>query len=149
MAVSIQKILAPIQFNDQISPRALEVVRELALKNGSRIFLLHVIPKMVKPDLPGYRDLFADDESKVAQELTRIASDYLTQGSYETVVRTGDPAETIERAAQELGIDLIVMATHGREGLSHFVIGSIAEKVVREAPCPVLTVRPELLAPKK
>jgi len=65
------------------------------------------------------------------------------------VVRTGDPAETIERAAQELGIDLIVMATHGREGLSHFVIGSIAEKVVREAPCPVLTVRPELLAPKK
>src|SRR5262249_60852956 len=114
MAVSIQKILAPIQFNDQISPRALEVVRELALKNGSRIFLLHVIPKMVKPDLPGYRHLFADDESKVPQELTRIASDYRSQGSYETGVRTGDPAEPIKRARQDLVTTLNAMDTARR-----------------------------------
>ncbi len=63
------------------------------------------------------------------------------QGAWEADVATGSPAETIVRIAQERGADLIVMGTQGRTGLSHVLLGSVAEKVVRLAPCPVLTVR--------
>jgi nucleotide-binding universal stress UspA family protein len=60
---------------------------------------------------------------------------------WETEVASGSPAEAIVRLAQERQVDLIVMGTHGRTGLSHILLGSVAEKVVREAPCPVLIIR--------
>ena len=62
-------------------------------------------------------------------------------GTWEVEVATGHPADAIVRVAQEGGADLIVMGTHGRTGLQHVLLGSVAEKVVRLAPCPVLTVR--------
>jgi nucleotide-binding universal stress UspA family protein len=63
------------------------------------------------------------------------------KGSWEVAVVSGHPADAIVRAAQERGADLIVMGTHGRTGLQHVLLGSVAEKVVRTATCPVLTVR--------
>jgi nucleotide-binding universal stress UspA family protein len=63
------------------------------------------------------------------------------RGQWDAEVATGHPADTIVRIAQERGADLIVMGTHGRTGLQHVLLGSVAEKVVRLAPCPVLTVR--------
>ena len=63
------------------------------------------------------------------------------EGPWEVEVATGHPADAIVRVAQERGADLIVMGTHGRTGLQHVLLGSVAEKVVRTAPCPVLTVR--------
>jgi nucleotide-binding universal stress UspA family protein len=62
-------------------------------------------------------------------------------GAWEVQVAAGHPAEAIVRMAQELEVDLIIMATHGRTGLSHILLGSVAEQVVRHAPCAVLTVR--------
>jgi nucleotide-binding universal stress UspA family protein len=62
-------------------------------------------------------------------------------GAWEVQVTAGDPADGIVRLAEELAVDLIVMATHGRTGLPHLLLGSVAEKVVRHASCPVLTVR--------
>ena len=62
-------------------------------------------------------------------------------GTREVQVAAGHPAETIVRMARELAVDLIIMATHGRTGVSHLLLGSVAEHVVRHAPCPVLTVR--------
>ena len=62
-------------------------------------------------------------------------------GPWEAQVAAGDPAEAIVRTAAELDVDLIVMATHGRTGLPHILLGSVAEKVLRHAPCPVLTVK--------
>ena len=62
-------------------------------------------------------------------------------GAWEAQVAAGHPAEAIVRMAQELEVDLIIMATHGRTGLSHILLGSVAEQVVRHAPCAVLTVR--------
>jgi nucleotide-binding universal stress UspA family protein len=62
-------------------------------------------------------------------------------GPWKTEVATGDPANAIVQAAQDLGVDLIVMATHGRTGLQHVFLGSVAEKVIRHAPCPVLAIR--------
>jgi universal stress protein A len=62
-------------------------------------------------------------------------------GQWQVQVATGDPADAIVRVARELGAELIVMGTHGRTGLQHVLLGSVAEKVVRHALCPVLTVR--------
>jgi universal stress protein A len=62
-------------------------------------------------------------------------------GDWEAQVTDGNPADAIVRMAEELDVDLIVMATHGRTGVPHIVLGSVAEKVVRHAPCPVLTIR--------
>jgi universal stress protein A len=56
-------------------------------------------------------------------------------------VISGTPDDDVVRMANEIGADLIVMATHGRKGLSHFILGSVAERVMREADCPVLTMR--------
>ena len=61
----------------------------------------------------------------------------------ETRLVTGIPSEDIVRLGQELPADLIIMGTHGRSGMSHLLLGSVAERVVRKAPCPVLTVRQE------
>jgi universal stress protein A len=63
-------------------------------------------------------------------------------GAWEVQVAVGNPAEAIVRTAEDLDVDLIIMATHGRTGVPHIVLGSVAEKVVRHAPCPVLTIRP-------
>jgi nucleotide-binding universal stress UspA family protein len=63
------------------------------------------------------------------------------RGTWEVEIAVGRPADTIVRLARERNVDLIVMATHGRTGLGHAVLGSVAEKVVRLAPCPVLTVK--------
>ena len=63
------------------------------------------------------------------------------RGMWEAEVARGQPADAIVRFAQERDVDLIVMGTHGRSGLQHALLGSVAEKVVRQAPCPVLTVR--------
>lgn len=62
-------------------------------------------------------------------------------GTWDVAVTTGQPADTIVRVAQERGVDLIVMGTHGRTGLQHILLGSVTERVVRLASCPVLTVR--------
>lgn len=63
------------------------------------------------------------------------------RGVCEAEVARGQPADAIIQFAQERDVDLIVMGTHGRSGLQHVLLGSVAEKVVRHAPCPVLTVR--------
>jgi nucleotide-binding universal stress UspA family protein len=58
-----------------------------------------------------------------------------------TAVRRGDPVDAVVAYAKENAIDLIVAVTHGRSGLGHALLGSVAERIVREAPCPVLTIR--------
>jgi universal stress protein A len=89
-------------------------------------------PLMVEP-LTG-----AEEDAR--RQLDRLARDSHAQ-NYEIAVVTGDPAPSIIQAAKEHAADLIVMATHGRTGLSHFFLGSVAERVVRESSIPVMTVR--------
>src|SRR5215469_4743670 len=136
--MKFQIILSPIELNDSNSLDALRMACGVARENHARIILLHVIPKMVRPDLPGYRDLFPSDEHEVRTQIEKIAGAYLSEGSYEVMVEGGDPAATINLVAWETGADLIVMATHGRRGMAHLIVGSVAEKVLREAPCAVL-----------
>jgi universal stress protein A len=132
-------ILCPVDF-DQNSLAAVPVAAELAREHKATLYLLHV----VHLDL-AHEPALSSGEAETAAEtkLERIGHQKLKVGTrYEILVITGDPAVEVLQMAAKLGIDLIVMATHGRKGLRRLFLGSVAERVVREARCPVLTVKP-------
>ena len=152
--LSLRKILVPTDFSED-SAGALEYAEELASKFGSEIVPLHVdqviAPVVVGPGPgagydPGAMEAIgriADEQRVLAQrELDKIVERLGQQGiKAHALLRTGAPFVEIVTAAKNEKADLIVMGTHGRTGLSHILVGSVAEKVVRKAPCPVLTVR--------
>jgi nucleotide-binding universal stress UspA family protein len=148
MASPFRQILCPVYF-DETSPIALEYARHVAKKTGGTIQLLHVVPtdevhllrKVYHPEVGGGANVVWAE--KVAREmLVKLAEEHLSDTPHDIVTRMGsDPVTGILAAEKELGSDLVVMATHGRTGLTHFILGSVAEKVVRESRTPVLTTR--------
>jgi len=134
------KILCPIDF-DPNSLLALQLASELAQERKATLHLLHVVAMPPGPEvaLP-----FGKMEMAARTKLERLAGQKVnSKVRYQVEVMMGDPGVEILQAAKRQGADLIVMATHGRKGLRHLVLGSVAEHVVREAPCPVLTVKPK------
>jgi universal stress protein A len=147
MAKLFARILCPIDFSDK-SLAVLDFAARIAPQDGATICLLHVVPSptgaRIGPiPLEPYPVELADSKRRLEQ----VGVQHL-QGKvpYEVVTLLGDPATEIIQAVTDLKIDLVVMATHGRKGLSHLFLGSVAEHVVRGSPKPVLTVRPESLA---
>ncbi len=143
MAFPFRRILAPIDF-DQSSLRGLEIAAQLARQNGGSIFVLHIVPvDFDVTGIPNYADLIKRQEYADREKLTDIAKQYLADVTWEIFEEMGPPADVIVDFANKLSADLIVMVTHGRRGLARLVEGSIAEKVLRHAPCPVLAARQE------
>jgi len=144
-----RKILVPIDFSDH-SSAALELAIDLARSYGATLQLLHcypIDPGAISPYGIVIPEGFDRDVRDAAgRELGRWA-DKATAAKVpvEEHLAASFPAEAIARAADELGADLIVMGTRGLSGLRHVLLGSIAERVLRLAPCPVLTVK----APEK
>lgn len=142
----VTSILVPIDFSSH-SREALRYARALATSYGARLTLLHVVeetlhPAFYGPALRSIYDVIPDIEDKATAQLERLYGE--TAGAdveARFVARPGRAARAVTRYAEEEGHDLIVMATHGRTGVEHFLIGSVAEKVVRRAPCPVFTVQ--------
>lgn len=145
------RILVPTDFSAH-SDAALEYARALAARFGASMHLLHVIgdplvptvigavPEMYfGPEAPATRMVLLEEaRARLARRLTHADR----QSHHATSeVLFGSPAYTIAEYADVNGYDLIVMGTHGRTGLAHVLMGSVAEKVVRTASCPVLTVR--------
>ena len=132
------------------SDQAFEVVREMAVKFGAEIEIMHVTvdlahtPPVHDTYMPvEYNPGFAEEISKAAMDA--IGEKYVNRlpngvFHHETVV-SGYPATEILRLAEERGIDLLVMGSHGLTGLAHVLFGSTAERIVRRAGCSVLTVR--------
>jgi nucleotide-binding universal stress UspA family protein len=144
--ISLRRILVPIDFGEH-SQNALNYGAALADKFRAEVTLLHVVPEppLVMPDavmavpVPGPQldELRADAQAA----LDRLLKDPRLDGlAARTELGFGDPVEEILRVAAERTTDLIVIGTHGYTGLTHLLTGSTAEKVVRRAPCPVLTV---------
>ena len=105
---------------------------------------MHVVfIPLISPGFPGEPyPVVSEEPSKL--ELQKIAREHLDgKVRYELASRSGRPAETINQAAEDLGVDLIVMATHGRTGVTRLFLGSVAEHVVRSSSRPVLTIRPK------
>lgn len=135
-----KKILCPIDF-DENSIAALDLARDLAADGDATLYVLHVV-RLVMVGLPKEFHAYPRTEPEARARLHDIAREHLAgKVRYEQIAATGDPASEILRAVKELGVDSVVMATHGRTGLDHFFLGSVAERVVRESPRPVLTIR--------
>ena len=150
------RILVPTDFSEP-SDAALECARVVAAKFGASLHLLHVVEAPFVTGLGS--EMFIAESPAVQAELfeeakARLAHRAASAGNSGVKVSTeiigGTSARSIVDYANHRGMNLIVMGTHGRSGMAHLLMGSVAEKVVRNAPCPVLTVRslgvqPELL----
>ena len=142
----VTSILVPIDFSSH-SQEALRYARELATAYEASLTLLHVVeetlhPAFYGPALQSIYDVVPDIEDQARAQLERVYGETAgTDVEAQFVARPGRAARAITSYAEEEGHDLIVMATHGRTGVEHFLIGSVAEKVVRRAPCPVFTVK--------
>jgi len=136
--MQIKRILVPIDFSDD-SLNALAYARDLATQLGAELLLLHVIEPI---HFITESDVYTQQRHLSTAQLECIAVELRAQGQrFRTMVRGGIPSKVVSDTAKRARAGLIVMGTHGRTGLAHAVIGSIAEKVVRTASCPVLTVR--------
>lgn len=139
--IEIRRILHPSDSSD-CSTLAFEYASEFATQFDAEFHLLHVCEVTIPVPLPP--DYVRELMDLAGKDLDRIAeSDAVRDLDVVKSVRCGPPFVEIVRYAQTHHIDLIVMGTHGRGAIAHALLGSIAEKVVRKAPCPVLTVRPE------
>jgi universal stress protein A len=140
-----KKILVPIDFS-ATSKKAFQYALRFAEQFGCEIVLLHVIePVEAIAGTPLAVDIFAHPEEDTtaaeAELASLVASSRSRQNSFTPAVRTGHAPNEITKAAKELDVDLIVIATHGYTSWRHLCIGSTAERVVHTAPCPVLVVR--------
>src|SRR5208282_3824898 len=141
MSYPFRRILCPVDFDDN-SLAALEVAGQIARQNDGIVLLFHVVPMMIAPaGMPVYVDIYKGQEETAKEKLRLIAARRLQGIKYELSTHVGEPAGAILRAAKRSAPDVIVMATHGRRGFSRVMLGSVAEMVLREAPCPVLCVR--------
>ena len=142
-----QRVLCPVDFSE-CSSAALGVAKDLVRQSEGTLILVHVysVPTFANAEmafaLPGLMEQFqADAESALA----KWSRDAREQGvkRVETHAICGTAWDEIVRLAHRREADLIVMGTHGRSGLKHVLLGSVAENVVRHAPCSVLVVRAE------
>jgi type II secretory ATPase GspE/PulE/Tfp pilus assembly ATPase PilB-like protein/nucleotide-binding universal stress UspA family protein len=142
----VKRILVPTDFG-MGTQSTLAHACELAERVHADLHVLHVLPAH---DLPSPSGTDAQERLRGARERLKQLSQSATNGKLQAVceVRIGKPSEEIVRYALEQDIGFIAMGTHGRTGLSHAVMGSVAEQVVRHAPCPVLAVRPTLRSPR-
>jgi nucleotide-binding universal stress UspA family protein len=141
--MTIQRILVAHDFSDT-AQRALDVGLDLAEKLGARAVVVHAyeIPSYGLPEGPAMTaEMIAQIERASRTALDGVVSRARRPGtSIEGMLRQGPAWSEIDAAAKEMRADLIVMGTHGRRGFARALMGSVAEKVVRTAPCPVLTV---------
>jgi nucleotide-binding universal stress UspA family protein len=145
MQIRVQRILVPVDFSENAAS-VLEWAAHMAAEHRSRITLLHVYHLPVEfQQLEGAYlppDFWSNVKGEAEQQLGRYAEGLRKQGlEVEALVREGYPATVIVDEAASLGADLIVIGTRGQSGLKHLLLGSIAERVVQKAPCPVLTVK--------
>lgn len=144
-----QTILVPVDFSED-SLRAVDHAVDLVARLDGKLILLYVVEPVyyatpadmyaTSPNLA----LLLDEQRKVGKEqLARLEESLRkkAKGGVRTLLKTGSPAQVIVDTAKQQRATMIVMATHGRTGLAHVLLGSVAERVVRLAECPVLTVR--------
>jgi nucleotide-binding universal stress UspA family protein/predicted transcriptional regulator len=141
MASVFKKILCPVDL-DGSAPSALTLAADVARENGAEINVLHIAPVILRGgDVPVLVNLTKEQQETAKTQLAELASKYLVNVHWIAETAVGEPAPMIISAAKQLPADLIIMSTHGRRGFSRFFLGSIAEIVMREATCPVMTTK--------
>jgi nucleotide-binding universal stress UspA family protein len=146
--IKLKKILYPTDFSES-SLEALKYAVAFARDFKAHLVLMHVVNEAIfseglsLPRTGAPEDLENEMRAEAARQLkTIIPADERATLDWETVILRGMPFLEIIRYATANAVDLIVIGTHGRSGVEHIIFGSTAEKVVRKAPCPVLSVKP-------
>lgn len=142
--LKIDKLLCPVDFSE-FSKKAFEYAVSLATQYKAKLYIQHLIEPVTVfsyEGVPGWKemyDIFESEAETAMQELVRLPGVQRLQP--ETSIHIGDTEESILKFAEKEGIDLIVMGTHGRRGVDRLTMGSVTERVLRKAKCPVLAVR--------
>jgi nucleotide-binding universal stress UspA family protein len=145
MTPDIKRILVPLDFSTS-SRRALDYAAGMALRFDAALHLVHVceVPTMMTGSMDAYAIAYSDWALRLGEEaereLVKVTAS-LKARQVTTEVLFGNPARAIVEAAEANAADLIVMGTHGHGAVMHLMMGNVAERVVRFAPCPVMTVR--------
>ena len=148
MRIGIKKILCPTDFSEN-SEHALQYALTLATLSQAELRLFHVVEPITYPQSTELFEPVLDEvelmmkmeaafQTQLEDQVSALKDEY---PKITGKLVTGNTFLAIIQAARDESVDIIVMGTHGRTGLAHVLIGSVAEKVVREAPCPVLTVK--------
>lgn len=149
MADLFSRILCPIDFSPN-SAAALEIAGRMAERSKGAVTLLYALPPALEVGQPIIVEPMPGAGVEAEDRLKALAADKLNRSiPYDIDVVVGDAASEIIEGAVRHHCDSVVMATHGRTGLKHFFLGSVAERVVRESAVPVLTVRPEAVVRSK
>ncbi len=136
----LKRILVPVDFSD-CSRKAQQYAMAFVEEFGGELFLVHVVePYFVTGELGVDMIGLLKDAEKAARKHLAGLQKAVGPGC-QTELRRGSPAQEIIDQAKDMGADLIIIATHGRSGIGHLFMGSVAERVVQHAPCPVLVVR--------
>jgi nucleotide-binding universal stress UspA family protein len=146
--MAVKRVLVPVDFSTE-SHRALAYAREFVKRLRAELLILHVVDQTYlagTPELyvanPELAKLLDEQWRSCNAQLQHAAAHLRKEGlRVRSLINRGAPAPVIVDTAKRTATDLIIMATHGRTGVAHALIGSVAEKVVRTASCPVLTVR--------
>ncbi len=140
-----RRILVPIDFSAG-SNVALEMATSLARDSGGSLILAHV--EVIPLSVVGGEYLYATPEPSTEELLAKLNAVEMPDSRVpvERRLLAGEPADAIIRLAKDEKVDMIVIGTHGRRGLTRLLMGSVAEAVVRAAPCPVMTVKQSVVA---
>jgi nucleotide-binding universal stress UspA family protein len=142
----INKILVPIDFSDY-SKNALKYAADFALNFKAKIYLIYVIEPIIYPADFSIGQVTiptpdVDMHSRAQTELDALAKTFIESSvDVETIIKSGKPFVEIVETATEKDVDLIIIATHGHTGVEHLIFGSTAARVIKKAPCPVLSLR--------
>jgi nucleotide-binding universal stress UspA family protein len=155
--MKVKRILIPVDFSSH-SLAALDYAAELAKPFKAALLVVHVVEPILyytAPDFAGAAaaasaELIDEQRRSVRARLVRLEQRYAKRRlKLRALLQTGAPYQAIADTARQEKADLIVMATHGHTGLSHLLMGSVAERVVRSAACPVLTLHPQARARRR
>ena len=144
--MTFKHILFPTEFSG-FSKQALKYALAFAARYGAKLYVLHVVESTFeRPDFRLFNIPVSGPSSRLEKRLrtrleTIVPRAFRTQIEVVPLIRYGKPFVEIVGAAEAYEADLIVMATHGRTGLDRAMFGSVAEKVIRKAPCPVLSIK--------
>jgi len=143
----IRKILAPTDLSE-LSLAGLNYALEFAQSQDAELILYYVVgiaDHWPRDEFDPVRGLLEDQKRWLDRFVKEKLLDLSAQVKIRQIVEIGVPYKSIVEKAAEEGVDMIIMSTHGRSGLDHMMIGSVTEKVVRRATCPVLSIRPPVV----
>jgi nucleotide-binding universal stress UspA family protein len=146
--IGLKQVVVATDFGEA-AQAALDYGREFARTFGAKLVLLHVVdnvlmrPYAAEGYVATYPELQREIESAAQKQLdaTLDEDDRRTLNAEAIVLKSNNPAAAIVNYARDTDVDIVIMGTHGRGAVAHMLMGSVAERVVRTAPCPVLTVR--------